>query len=270
MKTLVYLAILLLPIEGLGRTVIVDVNGSGDFTVIQPAINAAFSGDTVKVLPGFYDGQINVGKSVVLIGSGYETTIIVSNNDPTVNMSAGKILWFAITSNLGVGIVLGGGQVTNCVIRGCIKDGITIPANSTGIISNCIIIGNGGIGISTGNQNNASIYNSISVNNASYGFYAALETGLNVSYSCGSMIRVAGAGNVDADPGFMSDTDYHIYPTSPAFNTGKQDLADRDGSRSDMGYFGGPDEPIYPVVIEVDVNLIESGLQIRAKGRANY
>src|SRR6516164_8315776 len=39
-----------------GNTIIVDVNGSGQFTDIPPAIAAAQDGDTLLVLPGAYSG----------------------------------------------------------------------------------------------------------------------------------------------------------------------------------------------------------------------
>lgn len=119
-----FLAITLFPAALVGRTIMVDVNGSGEFTSIVAAMSAAVDGDTVKVLPGVYDGPFTMSKNIVLKGSGYETTIISSNSYPTVTMNSGKIMWFAITSNKGDGIWLSGGQVTNCLIRGCAISGI--------------------------------------------------------------------------------------------------------------------------------------------------
>ena len=41
-------------VPALGREIVVDLGGGGDFTAIQPAIDAAEDGDTVLVKPGEY------------------------------------------------------------------------------------------------------------------------------------------------------------------------------------------------------------------------
>ena len=46
------------------------------FPTIQAAINAAKSGNTIKVLPGVYTEQITITKSLVLVGSGVINTVI--------------------------------------------------------------------------------------------------------------------------------------------------------------------------------------------------
>jgi hypothetical protein len=52
-----------------GNTIIVDVNGSGQFTDIPPAIAAAQDGDTLLVLPGAYSG-FTLDKDLFIIGYG--------------------------------------------------------------------------------------------------------------------------------------------------------------------------------------------------------
>jgi hypothetical protein len=47
-----------------------------EYSTIQSAINAANSGDTVKVLPGTYTEQLFINKSISLIGSGAASTTI--------------------------------------------------------------------------------------------------------------------------------------------------------------------------------------------------
>jgi hypothetical protein len=47
-----------------------------DFPTIQKAINAANEGDVIKVLPGTYTEQLNITKSLTIIGSGAKSTII--------------------------------------------------------------------------------------------------------------------------------------------------------------------------------------------------
>jgi parallel beta-helix repeat protein len=47
-------------------------------------------------------------------------------------------------------------------------------------------------------------------------------------------------GNISVDPKFIGKEDYHLAGGSPCINTGDPGITDRDGSRSDMGIFGGP------------------------------
>lgn len=269
----------------------VDLNGPVDathFRSIQAAINAATSNvDTIVVLPGFYNlgsTQVNFNKSVVLMGSGYETTIIASNSDPTVVVSAGatgKMLWFDITSNAGRGITLNSGTVSNCVIRGCARDGIYIPSTSTGIVANCIVLDNGGDGI-TGDPGatSASVYNTISYFNAGSGFTLTNSYGQNpyaLNYSNGSIgavYGITGTGNISSDPLFKAmnvhPMDLHLAVGSPCFDKGKPDLYDPDFSRSDMGYFGGLDCPVFPIVRTMTMTVNGSNVQIQLVGSANY
>ena len=49
-----------------------------------------------------------------------------------------------------------------------------------------------------------------------------------------------GASNIDADPSFIAN--YHLQEGSPCINTGNTGVQyyDSDGSRNDMGMYGGP------------------------------
>jgi hypothetical protein len=47
-----------------------------DFSTIQEAIDEADEGDVIKVLPGTYTEQLNIAKSLTIIGSGAKSTII--------------------------------------------------------------------------------------------------------------------------------------------------------------------------------------------------
>jgi parallel beta-helix repeat protein len=54
----------------------VDINGNGDFTSIQDAINASINGNKIIVRPGTYHERLNINKSINLIGEDKNTTII--------------------------------------------------------------------------------------------------------------------------------------------------------------------------------------------------
>lgn len=250
---------------------VLKVGPGQPYTTIQSAINAAVTGDTVKVLPGTYTESITINKDIVVQGSGYETTKILTNISPAVVMNGGKIMWFSITSTSGDGIQNTKGFITNCVIAGCGRYGVYFLQNSTGSIKNSVIIGNASDGVRgdyySGN-NSGTASNCISWNNGGYGYY--LIGG--VTFSDGTTISVPSRSNViNEDPMFVGDNDFHIPPTSPCFDTGNPVEVDPDGSRSDMGYFGGIDTPVYPIVIEVNVRPLPNGhTEIKATARANY
>lgn len=244
--------------------------GAGQtYTTIQSAINAASAGDTIKVLPGTYNEAIAINKNLVIQGSGYETTRITSTNDPTVTMGAGKLMWFALTSTSGNGAQLTGGIITNCIIAGCGRYGVLFV--SGGSIKNSVIIGNASDGANGWNNNTAS-YNGTAVNcisrgNGGYGF----QYMQGVTYSDGSMGSGTNSNMINSDPAFVSGSDFHISPTSPCYQTGNPADVNPDGSRSDMGYFGGSDCPIYPVVTKIVITPAGNGqVQIQATAQANY
>lgn len=269
------MCVVLIPVCSLGKTWIVDVNGGGDCLTITEGIASATTNDTVKIWPGEYYGAITVSKPIVIMGSGFENTLISSTADTTIDMSAGKLMWVAVTSTKGAGISLKGGTVTDCVIRGCGGDGIAIPTGSNATLRNCVMCDNGKNGVvRVGGNNTADVFNCISWHNTSYGYNGGWDGYLTVTYSCGSTNGTRGnSGNIgNVDPKFVDDCiDVHIPDSSPCWNTGNPGILDPDGSRSDMGYFGGPDCPIYPVVTSITLTPIDGGcVRVQAKARANY
>lgn len=72
-------SLLLSSVEGArvkSRTWIVSKDGTGDFTAIQPALDAAKSGDIVKVKVGIYYEHLTIAKTLQLLGGNKATTII--------------------------------------------------------------------------------------------------------------------------------------------------------------------------------------------------
>jgi hypothetical protein len=189
--------------------------------------------------------------------------------------TAGKIQWFLISSTQGVGVKISSGILTNCCIVGCSGFGIlNNTSGSTCTIINCIIYNNGGYGIAGDLHATINVINCISRNNSSTGFYSYPygSAAMNVSYSNGSRYNTGGnQGCIDQDPNFtLPPSNFHISGGSPSWNTGNPSLNDPDGSQSDMGYFGGTDCPIFPVVTEIIITPATSTINLQAKARANY
>jgi hypothetical protein len=258
-----------------GTTLIVDKYGGGQFTSIQPAIDAASPNDTVKVWPGDYSEQVNLNKNITLMGSGYENTRIVAppNTNPAAYVSSGRLQWFYISNPAGRGIIISGGIVRNCAIVGCTGGSGIYSSAGSSTVMNCVIVRNSGYGIESQPGAIISATNCISRSNTGYGFWAYSFYGavLNLSYSNGSVVGTTGnQGVIDKDPVFTSDLDFHISEGSPCWNAGNPSYSDPDGSLSDMGYFGGPDCPIYPVVTQIIISPSGNTITLSAKARANY
>ncbi|TAK57761.1 MAG: hypothetical protein EPO24_09515 [Bacteroidetes bacterium] len=260
------------------NTIIVDINGAGQFTSINAAIQAATANDTVKVWPGTYSEQVTLNKNLTLMGSGYENTIINGSYSPTVSMSSGKLQWLMISSLAGTGINLSGGIIKNCVVNGCTGSGIATSSGS-GQIYNCVIVNNGGSGIIGYSGGFLTVVNCIvrfngstDINGDGNGNCYYYGSKISLSYSnYGSATCTQGnQGCITTDPVFSTTTDFHISQGSPCWDKGNQTLQDPDGSQSDMGYFGGPDCPIYPTVFEIHITPSGNTINLQAKGRANY
>src|ERR671919_299382 len=52
-----------------------------DYPTIQSAIDAASPGDTIKVLPGIYIEPLTISKSLTLVGTGTQSTIIKATTE---------------------------------------------------------------------------------------------------------------------------------------------------------------------------------------------
>ncbi len=122
-------------------TLIVDQSGGGMYTQIQPAVDAASHGDTVLVLPGYYNTRVLMKNGVSLIGSGPAETIIDGTgfSYSTVECegffdSATLIHGFRIQGGTGPGWSASGVWLgTECF---AIVSGNLIIGNTMGILSN--------------------------------------------------------------------------------------------------------------------------------------
>jgi parallel beta-helix repeat protein len=152
----------------------------------------------------------------------------------------------AVFDNLGWGIVATGTasmEVINNVIHHNGNCGFAVwRETARGVLKNNIITDNGwkeewvcpgvGIWMNTSVDQFPTEFNNV-WNNAA-GDYSGVpdQTGIG--------------GNVSQDPGFRDDGSFMLDNTSPCVDAGDSVTVDTDGTRSDMGIFGGPQAPGQP------------------------
>ena len=239
------------------------LNPAGCYGSIQSAVNAAATGDTIDVAPGTYNEAVTIGKRIVLLGHGYETTAIVFSGplaSPAVSFGAGsassKLSGFRVTSltDDGVYINLDGASIliSNCYICSCAKNGIyAIGSECTFIATNNVIAGNSDNGIYC--YRNLYFTRPVFYSNIVYGNYDHGLDGLNFGGmlvgNCFFLNGKAsasepGSGGITQNPLFVAyPSDLHLAAGSPCIDTGFAgiDFYDCDGTRNDMGIYGGPE-----------------------------
>jgi len=80
------------PVESTPRTITVALDGSGDFTSIQEAVDSARKGDTVFLKPGAYPQDVTIhGKEQVkLAGAGTEQVTLLGHHERVGALHVGK------------------------------------------------------------------------------------------------------------------------------------------------------------------------------------
>jgi pectin methylesterase-like acyl-CoA thioesterase len=78
------IALLLLP-SSFAAIITVNADGSGDYSSVQSAVDAASSGDTIQVASGTYVENVSVSaKTLYIEGSGVGATVIEGDGSDTV------------------------------------------------------------------------------------------------------------------------------------------------------------------------------------------
>ena len=160
--------VLLLPVIASAATI--DVNSN-----LQAAIDAASSGDTIRVASGVYD-NIEISKSLTLIGNG--AVIKGDERDACVNVLADEVsISGFVVRNGFYGISLD--TVKNCRIYNntviyCAQPGIMLKFSNNNIVqgNNASFNGLGGegwYGIYLTNSNDNQIINNVAYGNGAYG-----------------------------------------------------------------------------------------------------
>ncbi len=240
-----------------GVTHTVKQDGSGDFTNINEAISAAWSGDTILVYPGTYYEAVNLAnKDLTLTSTDPASMSVIKStilDGSLINVSplsfsgsesaACVVKGFTICNSLTYGIYCSGDStIENCIIENNNDDGIycfgadpilhnlIIQGNqdwgvyshdSAGdpLIDCCTIVGNNGGGVYTRYAYYA-IQNTIIWGNAMPQIYIYSTPYPN--YCCIQDVSYTnkGTGNIYANPEFVSQQDLHLTEMSPCIDAG--------------------------------------------------
>ena len=211
--------------------------------------------------------------------NGFHETILRTDTSGlfrVIDISIGNLIGFTITGGMvqkksGGGIFLtGNGTIIKCLITGNMAEyyGGGLYVGHQGSIYNSIIFNNlggkggNGIFINTGNGeiiNNTIVGNDVVFsgdcagllfrNNIINNSYPDItfadqysQNGIIIDYSMFDYDLGIGSNNIAGDPGFLNYLYFTLSPTSPCINAGHTDnqYNDTDGSRNDIGAYGGP------------------------------
>jgi hypothetical protein len=135
-------------------------------------------------------------------------------------------------------------ELINCLAVDNDSTGMYLNNSST-LIRNCAISGNG-TGVYAGGNSGPAFMNVILYDNTSE-LEGDSDATMSFDYSDvqdGSIYGAwaNGTGNIDSDPVFVGGGDYHLQNGSPCIDAGNPSgtYNDADGSRNDMGAYGGP------------------------------
>jgi len=146
----------------------VFINGKGNYSTIQKAIDNASNNDTIFVHSGTYYENIDINKSIELIGNGRDNTIIDGNKSgDVIHVSANR------TKISGFTIQNGG--------DGLYDAGIYIHSNNVEINNNLIINSYHGIYLDRETQKN-NVSNNVILNNLN-GIYLVSSYYNNISFN---------------------------------------------------------------------------------------
>lgn len=229
--------------------------------VIQDSIAAAQPGDTVKILAGTYQQNFFVTKPIKVLGCNFPHTIInPQSGEAVVILDGGFVSCLNIKSEAHHGVIIfKGGTIKNCVIQGCEDQnnvncaGIRYMGDNTTVI-NCIIHQSGYHGIYGADTGTVTLINNILINNRHHAGYSYGPASVKLNFNCYYQNEADGWGwiggivhgdsdLVSVDP-MLDDNYFPLYrplPNSPLFNRGDTAIFNLDGSRSDIGVYGGPD-----------------------------
>jgi len=250
------LAALIAPGEAAASTIVVDSAGSGQATGIQVGISLATTGDTVRILSGtsgVYNEAVVLDRDITLECEGPDLVNIHNNSGNTITINTGRTVTIrgcTITGS-GKGILINGGanaDIVNNVLLGNAQGISSSVTVGTVVVRNNVVVGNSGDGVSLYVNGSKTIINNILYNNAGcganiYNSGADVEYNNSVGNNTAYCNVAAGTGAISAAPSFINEGtgDFRLASGSTSRNVGKPGYNDPDGTRNDLGAYGGPD-----------------------------
>ncbi|MDT8358065.1 MAG: right-handed parallel beta-helix repeat-containing protein [Methanomicrobiaceae archaeon] len=121
-----------------GATLLVGPSG-GDYAAIQPAVEAASPGDTIRVMAGTYPGGVVIRTPVTLVGEAGAVigTVRIEADDVTIrSLSCGAMVFNGTSGSHVDGCVISAEEtgIALSACRGCTIAGTEIAAGRTGIM----------------------------------------------------------------------------------------------------------------------------------------
>lgn len=261
-----------LAFEAFGATRYVNPGDPGAYQTIMSAVAASSAGDIVIVYPGTYQESVSISGITLKALRGPEVTVIQSTGGADFGVhlyGSGSVALVGFrVQGFVIGIYInssGTTKVSNCIACGNSDVGIYISSNvPTGAqILNNISANNGSDGFYayyypcarctySGVQSNIAFWNGRFGFNAqmgcAIGCYDVVFGDYNCQYANGSgalgNCAVNGSGSITSNP-MLNVTLYYRFSVtnSPCINAGNPApfYNDPDGSRNDMGAYGGPD-----------------------------
>lgn len=208
------------------------------YPTVQAGISAAQAGDTVLVAPGVYSESIAMKSGVHIYG------------EPGAILDGSQVTEAVVRATSGVERTA---VLSGFVIRRSQHAGIFLN-QAAPTLRNNVIIENAGPGIHCA-QASPQVLNNALVANAGGGIvcqYPDTEPVINYNVFWNNQPAdlggcTPGAGNRFEEPGFVAalQGDYRLRSDSPLVDAGDPEVAlyDRDGSRNDIGVYGGPPAP---------------------------
>jgi len=224
-----------------------------DYEKIQDAINASEDGDTVRVRSGTYLEGLRIiykrlwlesedgPEETFIVGTGYSEGIDVKGELAYVTVRGFTVSgdWNGIGSNERSTVV-----IYNCIIKDNFQriNGIAM-LNGDAYVYNCVVDG-AERGALVGYVGGC-IFNSIFVN-CTIGYYRTAACEYWVDYGWNLFWNnqqdysneESHEGDIFENPHFIQGG-YRLQEDSPAIDQGNPVLLDKDGSRSDIGIYGG-------------------------------
>ena len=250
------------------------------FNTIQEGIDTAVDGDTILVAAGIYTEDISIEKSIYLRGNGPDSTIIQAPHSSSaisikMNSQGPTIEGFRIqnatnVNQCGIGIRDCSPIIRNNVIINNWNGIWAVPTSSPFIINNVLSHNEFNISIL---ESSPTVKNNIIIDGKNSGIYAA-SSSLNINYNDVwnntnnySGDAYPGENDISENPLFVNpdSNDYHLLMGSPCIDAGDPNPAynDLDGTRNDMGAYGGPNGESYEYKIFYDPTINNSKVRSR-------